>query len=178
MNPWGWGGPHNWFGAGYGPWSGARGRFFEPGEVRIAILALLSEGPKNGYELMKELRVRSGGSYRMSAGTVYPALQQLEDEGLIAPCPKDGKKLFELTDLGRKELDKEKPVAENIWRRASDRADWAQWMGPEAVVIVKPLSSLMKATFRAVKQSGGHPARTSQIYDILNRACREIEELS
>jgi len=43
---------------------------------------------------MKELGVRSGGSYKMSAGTVYPALQQLEDEGLITPDPKDGKKLF------------------------------------------------------------------------------------
>ena len=54
---------------------GRRARFFESGEVRLAILSLLSEGPKHGYQLMKEMEERSGGLYRASAGSVYPTLQ-------------------------------------------------------------------------------------------------------
>ena len=61
------------------PWMG-RQRFFEPGEVRLAILSLLTESPKHGYQLMKELQDFSGGLYTASAGSVYPTLQQLESE--------------------------------------------------------------------------------------------------
>ena len=51
--------------------------------MRLAILSLLADGPRHGYELMKLLQERSGGVYRASAGTIYPTLQQLEDEGLV-----------------------------------------------------------------------------------------------
>jgi DNA-binding PadR family transcriptional regulator len=158
------------------PW-GSSGRFFGVGEVRLAILAMLAEKPKNGYELMKELREKSRGTYKMSAGTVYPSLQQLENEGLIVPAPRDRKKLFEITDLGRKALDRQRPAIDGIWKRASNWGDWTEWMGPEAVVVSTPVAELLKATSRAVKRSGGHPARTSEIYEILNRATQDLEEL-
>ena len=177
-NPWGWGLLNDWTSDAYGNFPAAGGRFFGAGEVRLAILSLLAEGPKNGYELMKELRVRSGGSYRMSAGTVYPALQQLEDEGLIIPDPRDGKKLFKLTDQGRLELEREKDAVDGIWRRTSNRADWAQWMTPEVAVISKPLSGLMKAAFRAVSRAAGDRASTRRIYEILDRARQDLEELA
>ena len=84
---------------GWGPWEdwgpfsgfagGPRGRFFEFGEVRLAILSLLEEGPKHGYQLIKDLSERSGGLYRASAGTVYPTLQQLEDEELVQSDSQD-----------------------------------------------------------------------------------------
>ena len=67
-------------GAGVGIAFGSRGRFFETGEVRLAMLSLLSEGAKHGYQLMKELEERSGGTYKASAGTIYPTLQQMEDD--------------------------------------------------------------------------------------------------
>lgn len=175
--------PHPWL-AALGYWDpaasglgGRSGSFFGAGEVRLAILALLADGPKNGYELMKELRVRSGGSYRMSAGTVYPTLQQLEDEGLIVPAPRDRKKLFEIADAGRQELAREKTKVDNIWQRASDWGDWSQWMGPEAVMISKPLAAFMKAAFRAVKQSGGERDRINKVYEVLDRARKELEDL-
>src|SRR5262250_1772908 len=102
-----------WWGAtgGAWPWTpfgwGGRARFFESGEVRLALLSLLNEGPKHGYQLMKELEERSGGLYRASAGSVYPTLQQLEDEGLISCELISGRRTFQLTDLGRAELDKD-----------------------------------------------------------------------
>ena len=69
--PWGWPGPP---GKSPGPKAGR-------GDVRAAILALLREGPRNGYQIMSEIEERSGGAWRPSPGAVYPALQQLADEG-------------------------------------------------------------------------------------------------
>jgi DNA-binding PadR family transcriptional regulator len=94
-------------GYGRGPWSergwGGRGRGprARRGDVRAAILSLLAEEPRNGYQVMQEIEARSGGVWRPSPGSVYPALQQLEDEGLIRPEEVDGAKLFVLTDEGR-----------------------------------------------------------------------------
>jgi len=112
----------DWGSWAFDPGWGRGGRFFGAGEVRIAILSLLSEKPRHGYDLMKELETRSGGSYRVSAGTMYPALQQLEDEGMIVSETKDGKRVYQLTDLGKQELERERATADDIWRRTSD---WA-----------------------------------------------------
>ncbi|HLY20041.1 MAG TPA: PadR family transcriptional regulator [Bryobacteraceae bacterium] len=171
---WGFPDPTEWWHGGFGPW-GSRGRFFGAGEVRIAVLSLLSEGPKHGYELMKDLENRSGGSYRVSAGTMYPALQQLEDEGMIVSEVQDGKRVYQLTELGKQELAREKATADEIWRRASQWGDWAQWMGPEASLIAGPLGALIKAAFRAMKHSRGDTVLRSKIEDILDRARAELE---
>ena len=168
---WQWPGASDW---SQTPW-GRPGKFFGAGEVRLAILSLLSDGPKNGYELMKELGVRSGGSYKMSAGTVYPALQQLEDEGLIVPDPKDGKKLFRLTDLGRQEVEREKAAIDEIWRRTSEWGDWAQWMGPGAAR--SAAVTMIKTISQAVKLAHGNPERAAKVEEILDRARRELEQL-
>ena len=71
------------------------------GNVRAGILALLSEQPRNGYQIMQELEQRSRGMWRPSPGSVYPALQQLEDEGLVKAEESGGGRVFGLTDRGR-----------------------------------------------------------------------------
>ncbi len=94
------------FGPGFGP-GGPRGRR-RRGDVRLALLMLLSlESPLNGYQLMQGLEDRSEGRWRPSPGSVYPALQQLEDEGLIRSAHIEGEsgRAFELTDAGRKHLE-------------------------------------------------------------------------
>ena len=85
------------------PFGGGRGRK-RRGDVRLALLLLLQEEPRNGYQLMQEIEERSDGRWRPSPGSVYPTLQQLEDQGLIRPIERDGTKLFELTDAGRAHL--------------------------------------------------------------------------
>jgi len=152
------------------PWHRS-GRFFGAGEVRIAILSLLSEKPRHGYDLMKELETRSGGSYKVSAGTMYPALQQLEDEGMIVSETKEGKRVYQLTDPGKQELERERATADNIWRRTSDWGDWGQWMGQGA------LGPLMKATIHAMKHASRDPAMRARVDEILDRARRELEDL-
>src|SRR3954451_24175677 len=69
--------------------------------VTGALLVLLAEEPRNGYGLMQEIEHRSGGGWRPSPGSVYPALQQLEDEGLVRPDESASRKVFTLTDEGR-----------------------------------------------------------------------------
>jgi DNA-binding PadR family transcriptional regulator len=83
---------------GFGPPRGPRAR---RGDVRAALLVLLAEEPRNGYQLMQEIEQRSDGVWRPSPGSVYPALQQLEDEGLVRVAEGEGRKAYELTDEGR-----------------------------------------------------------------------------
>lgn len=72
------------------------------GDVRAAALALVAEEPRNGYQIIQEIASRSGGVWQPSPGSVYPALQQLEDEGLISAATMEGGRSgFALTDEGR-----------------------------------------------------------------------------
>jgi DNA-binding PadR family transcriptional regulator len=96
------GGPFGGFGAGGGQFGPrGRGRRARRGDIRTAALLLLAEEPRNGYQIMQEVQERSGGIWSPSPGSVYPALQQLEDEGLIRTQEDDGRKLFAITDAGR-----------------------------------------------------------------------------
>jgi len=99
----GFGGPG--FGGPGGPPRGrGRGRA-RRGDVRAAILVLLAEEPRNGYGVIQEIEERSDGVWKPSPGAVYPALQQLEDEGLVEPVEVEGRKLFALTDTGRTQVE-------------------------------------------------------------------------
>jgi DNA-binding PadR family transcriptional regulator len=82
---------------------GGRGRR-RRGEVRAALLLLLAEQPRNGYQLMQAIEELSGGRWRPSPGSIYPTLAQLEDEGLIEATDADGNKVYEMTDAGRKHV--------------------------------------------------------------------------
>src|SRR6476659_5530418 len=73
------------------------------GDVRAAVLALLAERPMHGYEMIKEVEERTQGAWTPSAGSIYPTLQMLEDEGLIRGEESEGKRRFTLTDAGRAE---------------------------------------------------------------------------
>jgi DNA-binding PadR family transcriptional regulator len=88
---------------GYGP--GHRGHRRKRGDVRTAILALLSERGMHGYEMIQELEERSGGRWRPSAGSIYPTLQLLEDEGLVRGEELEGKRVFSLTKQGEQAIE-------------------------------------------------------------------------
>jgi len=86
---------------GFPGWSPPRGPRARRGDVRAAILVLLGEEPRNGYQLMQAIEDRSEGVWKPSPGSIYPALQQLEDEGLVAQRSEEGRKWYVLTDAGR-----------------------------------------------------------------------------
>lgn len=83
---------------GRGRGRGGRGR---GGDVRAAILLLAAESPSHGYQIITEIAERSGGAWRPSPGSVYPAIQQLEDEGLITIVEQDGRKVIHVTEAGQ-----------------------------------------------------------------------------
>ena len=91
-------------GPGFGPGFGGRERR-RRGDVRLAILGLLAEGPQNGYAVIKTIAERTGGAWKPSPGSVYPTLQQLVDEDLVVSTGDGRKTLFELTDAGKAEAE-------------------------------------------------------------------------
>jgi DNA-binding PadR family transcriptional regulator len=156
------------------PW-GWRRRFFESGEVRLALLSLLAEKPKHGYELMKEMEARSGGMYRASAGTVYPNLQQLEDEGLVrAKAGEDGKRVYTLTDEGKAELGRQGDAVKRIWSRASAWDGWRDAFSPGAQEVMGPAMRLARAAFSAAAK--GDAKEVERVRAVLNKAAEELEK--
>lgn len=153
------------------PWTG-RQRFFESGELRLAILSMLAEAPKHGYQLMKEMEHRSGGLYRASAGSVYPTLQQLEDEGMVEAEMQSGRRVYRLTKAGRKGAASDPRGVKRIWERAEACEDWGQAMGPETVGLWGPIGLLVKESMRAAGRAGNDRVRK-----ILDRARRDMEGL-
>jgi len=121
-------GPGPW--GGKGPWGPPRGRRRERGDVRAAILLLLSEQPRHGYEILTELADRSDGQWQPSPGSVYPVLKRLTRDGLVLPSHEDGKRVFSLTDEGRAVVEAERESWGEPWRQASspdDEAAMALW---------------------------------------------------
>lgn len=174
MNSWGFGFDlHDFFGGGRGGWRGPRRGFFRPGEVRLALLSLLEQAPGHGYDLMKRLEQRSGGLYQASAGTIYPVLQQLEDEGLVRSRESDGKKVYEIADAGRAELGRQKDAVEGIWTRAGKWREFGCRVGPDTVEVAATLGRLTRAAFSAAADD----KRAERVVEILNRARTELEAL-
>lgn len=77
---------------------------FSHGDLRLYLLSLLDESPRHGYDLMQALTERTGGTYSPSAGTIYPRLAKLEDEGLVTKTVDGRKTVYEITHAGRDEL--------------------------------------------------------------------------
>ncbi|MGH3241556.1 MAG: PadR family transcriptional regulator [Spirillospora sp.] len=175
-----WGGPGGFGGFGFGPgpkppWARGRGGPWgrgakaRKGNVRAAILVLLAEGPRNGYQIIQEINERSGGAWKPSPGAVYPALQQLADEGLIAGEEAGGRRSFHLTDEGRAY------VEENADRLAEP---WAE-MTPEFGEGVPELFRQAAQTGAAVMQivHSGTPEQVDRARDILSDARRDLYRL-
>ncbi len=106
--------------SGFGPGGPQRKR---RGDVRMAILSLLSDGAKNGYGLIKEIGDRSGSTWRPSPGSVYPTLQQLVDEELIEATGEGKRTDFQLTEQGRAWVESHKDTLAQIWESSDARVE-------------------------------------------------------
>jgi DNA-binding PadR family transcriptional regulator len=133
-----------WGGGPWGPPFGGRGGGprARRGDVRAAILALLAERPMHGYEMIQELEARTNGLWRPSAGSIYPTLQLLEDEGLVTGEESEGKRRFSLTDAGRAKAEQlERPpwdeVADQGEGHASSLRDSAFQLGAAIIQVAR-----------------------------------------
>jgi DNA-binding PadR family transcriptional regulator len=159
----GWGGP------------GRGGRRFEQGDLRLVVLRLLAEKPRHGYDIIKALEERSGGTYSPSPGSVYPTLQLLEELGHARAVDEGGgRKIYEITDAGRAHLAEHRSTAEDVFERVSGMAD----AGAEAFgELAGAFGALGRAAFRAASRVRGDRARLRAVRQILERAEREIDAL-
>jgi DNA-binding PadR family transcriptional regulator len=154
-----------------------RSRFFGLGEVRLAVLSMINESPKHGYQLMKELTLRLGSLHRVGSGTVYPVLKQLEHDGLVRFQMKEGRKIYSLTKSGRKLLAAEADAISGIWKRAAEAEEFGQSVGPHSMMVLGPLSELFTSAMRAAEWTGGNPDREDQVRSILRDAAAELARL-
>jgi DNA-binding PadR family transcriptional regulator len=159
------GGP-GWFGRG--PRSRGRGRA-RRGDVRLALLRLLAEEPRNGYQLMQEIEKRSEGHWRPSPGAVYPALSQLEDEGLIRTTEADGKKQFELTDEGKAHVEEHREQLGTPW-------DTLRRGVPEGIADVRFVLPQLALAVEQVMR-GGTEDQIAKAKEILDDARKAIYRL-
>lgn len=153
------------FGMGMHPHGfGGPGQRARRGDIRAAVLRLLSEQPMHGYQIMQELSSRSGGAWNPGAGSVYPTLALLADEGFIVAEETAGKKVFSLTDTGVA------AVAET----AGQPAPWDEAAESDAGNggYREAAAKLMHAVFQIGKN--GSTAQAAAAVEVLNDARKKL----
>ena len=159
-----------------GPRGGRRRRqFFESGEVKYVILRLIREKPRHGYEIIKALEQETGGWYTASAGTVYPTLQLLEDQGHVRIVETGGKKVYHITPEGEAFLAEHRDVLDDILERVREAVEGLAGgtLGDLNDTFARMAGLAYKQAWRERPEDG----RTDKIVDILRRAQHDIEEV-
>jgi DNA-binding PadR family transcriptional regulator len=162
--PFGGGGPGFGPGGGGPRWRG--GRKARRGDIRTAALLLLAEEPRNGYQIMQEVQERSDGAWRPSPGSVYPALAQLEDEGLIRSEEIDGRKAYRLTVDGLAHVEERDPERPAPWEQMSGDTP------PKAVELGKIMREVAFAFMQVMRT--GSEAQQEQARKVLADVRRDL----
>jgi DNA-binding PadR family transcriptional regulator len=161
--PWG---PPGEFGRG---WGGGRRRRMRRGDVRAAILVLLDQQAHTGYSLMEEIERRSGGAWRPSPGSVYPTLQQLEDEGLIRNEEGEGRTPFVLTDEGKTYVADNRQELGEPWEKP------AEGIGEDRLELRGLIGQIMAATHQV--SLAGDDAQVEQAKELLAETRRSLYKI-
>jgi DNA-binding PadR family transcriptional regulator len=153
------------------PWlgepGGRRGPRVRRGDVRAAALALLAEEPRNGYQIIQEIGERSGGVWQPSPGSVYPALQQLEDEGLIqAEAPEGGRRHYTLTSEGREYVAAHPEEVRAPWEAV------ARSVGTDAIEMRRLFGEVVMAATQVARV--GTDEQVTQAHQILTDARKKL----
>jgi DNA-binding PadR family transcriptional regulator len=169
------------FGSGrQGSWSGsARGgrrrtQMFESGEMKFVILRLLKEKPRHGYEVIKALEEKLAGYYTPSAGTVYPTLQLLEDEGYVRVVETDGKKVYHVTPEGERYLEEHRDLLDEIIDRVRETV--RDFAGGGFGEVQSAFAKLAGTTFKRAWRRGPDDPALKRVAEILRKAADEVEE--
>ena len=151
-----------------------RKQMFESGEIKFVILRLLRDKPRHGYEIIKELEERFVGCYTPSAGTVYPTLQLLEDQGYVRAVEEEGKRVYHITPEGERFLEENKGVLDDILDRVRDTV--RGFTGGRMGELHAAFSDIARATYKRSWQRGGDHPSVELVIAILRRAAGEIRD--
>src|SRR5438309_9639434 len=175
-------GPGDWpFGRWGRRWRGGFGdfgqeRFFGRGDLKYVILELLKDQPRHGYDIIRALEERMRGYYRPSPGSVYPTLQMLEDLGYVSASQQEGKKVYTITDEGRRYLTEQQSTIDDIRSRIA--AGWDAAQRPEVSDLMHELQQLGRALFHhGTRGALNDPERLRKLRDIVARARAEVESV-
>ena len=148
-------------------------RLFEKGDLKYVILNLLKDKPSHGYEIIRALEDLFHGFYTPSAGSVYPTLQMLNDMGYVDSSEQDGKKIYTITDEGRKFLKEQQEVVDKIESQMKD------WWGPRNIDdfhdTIRDIRKLGRMVSHQAHNLG--PEKWAKIREIVSRTCRDIEDI-
>lgn len=162
------------FGGGHGGGGGGRRRVFDAEQLQLVLLALIAEQPRHGYELIKEIEARSGGTYAPSPGVVYPTLTMLDEMGHVDELKEEGaRRRFAITDAGREALAAKQGEADALLARLADLAESQSDRAP----LRRAMMNLHMAVRQSMMGGRGEEDRAHDIAAILDDAARQIERL-
>lgn len=127
---------------------GGRHRLFDYGEIRLLVLALIAEAPRHGYELIRAIEERFGGSYVPSPGVIYPTLSWLEDMGLVQAEADGNRKSFSITPEGEAYLAEHRADADALLARSGGEGRGRRGMPPQVVRAMENLKLAMRLRMR------------------------------
>ncbi len=163
-----------------------RGRMFGQGELRLALLALIAEEPRHGYELIRAIEDMTGGGYAPSPGAVYPTLQMLEEEGLIKPAKvksedddeeTSSKKPFKATKAGKAELADREDEVEELLGRISEHGERAERVRQRSPDLFRAMGNLANVLKNRASSGKLDKEAIDQIVDIIDEVAKRIERL-
>ena len=151
-------------------------RPFERGGIKFAIMGLLKDKPRHGYDIIRAMEEHSKGMYTPSAGAIYPILQALEDRDLLASTTEGGKRVYSVTQAGLAFLEENKEDA----RRHRDR--WMAQLGPgghgEGWSAMSDARETIEEMMGAVRTTAGDPAKRSEIREVLEEAAKKVGDIA
>lgn len=147
----------------------------ERGEVKYLVLHATEEMPRHGYEIMQFIEEKSGGAYRPSPGVVYPTLQMLEELAHVRASDKDDRKVYGITDAGRRELDEHRDIVEEFYERSQSDFwdDHAEQLGE----LWKRIAHLVKGVRKAGRRGQLTPATMRKVWAVLDEAAAKIQTI-
>ncbi|REK74696.1 PadR family transcriptional regulator [Paenibacillus paeoniae] len=171
-------------------WSSSGRRFFSRGGVKYALLELLMIEPMHGYQMIKLLEEQSAGTYKPSAGSIYPTLQLLSDQGFVSSKKESGKKIFEITEDGQAFLQQEREeridatvdnarCLESVGHPVAEEEQWptrGRGRNRRLTPAGKELFHQLKAAERAAMEDGAKAERLRVILHELRDALHGLTE--
>jgi DNA-binding PadR family transcriptional regulator len=163
------GGRPEWF----GDWFGGPPPRAERGEVRYLVLDALAQRPRHGYEVIQAIEERSGGAYRPSPGVIYPTLQMLEELGHAELSTQEGRKVYSITDAGRRDLAEHADEVRDFYDRIPGDS-WERY-AEDFGDVMKRAARLFRTFKRAARHGGMSRRAQAKIREILDQAVQKIE---
>ncbi len=163
------------FGGGERPfWRGrGPGRIFGSNDLRFLLLDLIAEKPRHGYELIKAIEEKFGGAYSPSPGIIYPTLTLLEETGLATVVTEGTRKLYSITEEGKKELEENRAAVDEMLHRMAAVGSAARPTERDPQIMRAIQNFRMALSMRAGNLT---PEQRSRIIEVIDNAAREIEK--